>query len=402
MDVLLIEDDVFQATLISTMLEANEGTHVSVALSGLDALKLISEPSFSADLVVCDLSMPEMDGVEMLFYLAQTLPNANYAILSAANDDILESASQTAHGYGIKNMAIYSKPLSVDAAEQMLALEVTPSTHTTSNRFENFEFTRGDFLNAMANDELELYYQPQVCSKTSKLIGAEALVRWNHPERGMLSPFFFLDKVMDLNLGGLLTEWVFIQAAQDTALMRQNNVNCSVSVNANASDVSERSFTNTLLALMTYYKLPPNAITVEVTESEFTPDAIAMLETLTRLRLAGFGVSIDDFGTGYSSLYQLTTAPFSELKIDRSFVEQILTSEKHLKSVKAMCLLCQELDIKTVIEGVETQEQQTALQEIGGDIFQGYYYSKPMNKFDFMHWARNNLNHSEYLERQIA
>lgn len=390
MDILLIEDDLFQATIISTMLESNEGIHVVVALSGEDALKMVGQPSFNADLVVCDLSMPGMDGVEMLFYLSQTLPDANYAILSAANEDILESASNTACAYGIKNLSVYSKPLSNEQAEQMLDLTQVQSVQTTRNQPNQFNFTRSDFLTALANKELELYYQPQVCAETDQLLGAEALVRWNHPERGLLSPFFFLDKVLDLDLGASLTEWVLQQVTQDTAQLRRCGINCTVSLNANASDVSQRSFTNSLLSLMDQHQLPTSAITVEVTESEFTPDATAMLETLTRLRLAGFGVSIDDFGTGYSALYQLVTAPFSELKIDRSFVQQILTSEKHLKSVRAICRLCEELEITTVVEGVETEEQRDALRAIGGDIFQGYYFGKPMSKYDFIDWAHTN------------
>lgn len=391
MNVLLIEDDVFQATIISTMLESKEGIHVAVALSGEDALQMVSQSSFNADLVVCDLSMPGMDGIEMLFYLSQTLPNASYAILSAANEDVLESASNTAFAYGIKNLSVYSKPLSNEQAEQMLDFTPVQCVQATSNKPKQFDFTHSDFLAAIANKELELHYQPQVCAETSQLLGAEALVRWNHPEQGLLSPYFFLDKILEFNLGATLTEWVLQQVTKDTAQLRRYNIGCTISVNANASDVSQRSFTNKLLALMDNYKLPTSAITVEVTESEFTPDATAMLETLTRLRLSGFGVSIDDFGTGYSTLYQLATAPFSELKIDRSFVQQILTSDKHLKSVRAMCRLCEELEIKTVIEGVETEEQREALRDIGGDIFQGYYFGKPMSKSDFIEWANTNF-----------
>lgn len=402
MNVLLIEDDTFQATLIGSMLKTHPDAVVTTAHSGLEALHIVTCSEKKPDLVVCDLSMPEMDGLEMLYHFSKIIPNASYAILSAAEDDVLQSAYHTANAYGINNMEIYSKPLTVDQAKTMLSVKSMPCSHKTGSSDVKPSFSKEDILHAITNNEFELHYQPQVASQTSELIGAEALIRWNHPSKGLLSPYFFLEDAMNMGLGNVITQWVIKQAIADIVLFRQHGIYKTVSVNVNASDVSERSFTNVLLSMMVTNRLPAECINIEVTETEFTPDANSMLETLTRLRLAGFGVSIDDFGTGYSSLYQLTMAPFTELKIDRSFVEQIQTSNKHFKSVKAIATLCKELGVKTVVEGVETQEQQAVLQQLGTDYFQGYFFSKPLHKIDYIQWAEDQSELINQQQKQSA
>lgn len=389
MNVLLIEDDIFQAKMISNTLEQQSNAKVSITHSGEEALKLIAKTEFTPELVVCDLSMPGIDGIEVLYHFAQINPNTCFAILSAANDDILQSALNTAHAYGMNNLATFSKPLSSDEANKMLAMQAQSTKTISKPSTDTVKFTKNAFLYAFEHNQFELYYQPQVNVKDKRLSGAEALVRWNHPELGVLTPYHFLSELLSYGLGAELTEWLLENASADICYFKKQGINTSVSVNVNASDISNRGFTNELFELVDKYSISPSSLIIEVTEHEFSSDAAAMLETLTRLRLAGFEVSIDDFGTGYSSFYQLTTAPFNELKIDRSFVQQLLVSEKHYKSIKAICSLCNELGIKTVIEGVESDEEYSVLQNIGADKIQGYYFSKPMSKFNFVDWSKD-------------
>lgn len=246
MDVLLIEDDIFQAMVIGTVLEANEGTRVAIAHSGAEALMQVDHLDYHPDLVVCDLCMPEMDGIELLYRLSKSLPDTSYAILSAANDDVIESALRTANGYGINNMAAYSKPLSAVEAQDMIRSLNNKQQHSSPS-YQPLVFNRDTLFNAISEGQFEVFYQPQVSCQSNAIWGAEALIRWNHPTLGVLTPFQFLDLVEEYELMSELTKFVIEQALADAAHFQSTVPGCNVSINVTANDVSRRSFASDLI-----------------------------------------------------------------------------------------------------------------------------------------------------------
>jgi len=230
---------------------------------------------------------------------------------------------------------------------------------------------------AIENSELRLHYQPKVCLKTGRITGAEALVRWQHPEHGLWLPGRFIGAAEESGLIGPLGDWVAQEAiAQASRWHRQNLGPLKVSINAAKPQFEDGSLLPRLRQLLADFNLPPEWIVVELTESLLVEDADKAMQQMRELRSLGVGLSIDDFGTGYSSLSYLKRFPATELKIDRSFVMDLSAQLKDRAIAQTVVTLGQSLDMDVVAEGVETVEQLRILQNMGCDTFQGFLFSK--------------------------
>ena len=232
-----------------------------------------------------------------------------------------------------------------------------------------------DLRKALANGEFELHYQPIIRLKTGKVSGFEALVRWNHPERGQLPPGQFISLAEETGLILPLGEWVLRTACADAAKWPQA---ISVSVNLSAMQFKGRNLVQLALSALASSGLVPGRLDLEITESVLLQDEANTLATLHQLRGLGIRISMDDFGTGYSSLAYLRNFPFDRIKIDRTFVRDMLTRADCRAIVNAVVGLARSLNITTIIEGIETSEQFEAARADGCDEGQGYLFSKPM------------------------
>ncbi|MFT3858308.1 MAG: EAL domain-containing protein [Aquabacterium sp.] len=230
---------------------------------------------------------------------------------------------------------------------------------------------------ALEHDELRLHYQPKVCLKTGRIVGAEALVRWQHPEHGLLLPGRFIGIAEETGLIGPLGEWVTKQAVrQATDWYRQGMNGLAISINASRPQFEEGTLCPLLYELLQDTQLPPEWIIVELTESLLVDDAHKAMQHMQQIRSLGVGLSIDDFGTGYSSLSYLKRFPASELKIDRSFIIDLPVHVTDRAIVETVVTLGHSLGMKVVAEGIETEEQRAILQRMGCDVFQGFLFSK--------------------------
>jgi diguanylate cyclase (GGDEF)-like protein len=231
-----------------------------------------------------------------------------------------------------------------------------------------------DLQSAITRNELELYYQPLISLTTNKIIGFEALLRWHHPVRGLVSPMDFIPVAEETGMIVAIGEW-----ALHTACFEAENWPTDITVAVNLSPVQFKKgdLVGTVQAALAASGLRPDRLELEITESVFMRDTVDTLTALHQLRAMGIGVALDDFGTGYSSLSYLRSFPFSKIKIDQSFVRDLMTNKESMSIVRAVAGLGKSLGIKTIAEGVETLEQLDRLRNKGCDEVQGYFFSPP-------------------------
>ena len=241
-------------------------------------------------------------------------------------------------------------------------------------RIQQRQMLERDLRDAFAHEEFELYYQPLINVIAGRVTGFEALLRWHHPIRGLVSPSEFIPVAEDTGMIVAIGEWVLRTACFEAANWPPD---ISVSVNLSPVQFKKGNLVAVVQAALEASGLRPDRLQLEITESVFLRDTPDTLAALHRLRAMGIGVALDDFGTGYSSLSYLRSFPFSKIKIDKSFVRDLTTNKESLSIVRAVNGLGRSLGIKTIAEGVETQEQLNSLRENGCSEVQGFFFSLP-------------------------
>jgi diguanylate cyclase (GGDEF)-like protein len=245
-----------------------------------------------------------------------------------------------------------------------------------------------DIRHALNSDQIVVYYQPIVDLDDLTVTGAEGLVRWEHPERGLIPPNAFVQTVEQTGLIGPLTRHVLERAIAECAGWRKAGRPLSVAVNLSVRNLLDRDLPREIDRLLSTYSLPPEALQLEITESMIMSDPERAMATVTRLSDLGVRLSVDDFGTGYSSLANLRRLPIDELKIDRSFVSPMLADESDLIIVRSTINLGHDLGLKIIAEGVEDRDTLDHLALLGCDLAQGYHLSRPLPGDGFERWLR--------------
>jgi diguanylate cyclase (GGDEF)-like protein/PAS domain S-box-containing protein len=246
-----------------------------------------------------------------------------------------------------------------------------------------------ELRHAIDHNELELYLQPKVAFDTCQVCNLEGLIRWNHPERGLISPYEFIPLAEQIGLIKPLTQWVIGTAMQLIHTWGKSGFIMPISINLSARNLHEDDLVERIHDMKMKWNIGVGLFELEVTESSIMDDAQQAMEVLQRIREEGIDLSIDDFGTGYSSLSYLQRLPMQFLKIDQSFVGAMLSSKESLMIVKSTIDLAHDLGKKVVAEGVETREHWDKLNELGCDIAQGYFIAKPMPVNAFLNWIKD-------------
>jgi diguanylate cyclase (GGDEF)-like protein len=236
----------------------------------------------------------------------------------------------------------------------------------------------GELRRALEEDELELHYQPQARLDTGAVVGVEALVRWRHPQRGLIYPDEFVPLAEQSGLMRLLTQWVVDAALMQAAQWRRRRLPVHIAVNVSVRDLHDVAFADYVQGRLDHYDVPARSLQLEITEGVLMSDPTRAAATLRSLAVLGLELSLDDFGTGYSSLVHLKRLPVREIKIDRSFVQRMDVNEEDAAIVRSIIDLGGALGLRVVAEGVETVDAWNALAELGCDLAQGYYLGKPM------------------------
>jgi diguanylate cyclase (GGDEF)-like protein len=236
----------------------------------------------------------------------------------------------------------------------------------------------GELQRAVDNDEFRLYFQPKIEIATARVAGVEVLLRWQHPTRGLLAPVEFIPFAEQTGFIRRITRWTLDRSVAQGALWHRAGKSLCLAVNISADDIGDTRFDSRVAASLSRHQLPPALLTLELTESGFIDDPTQALKMLDAIAALGVSLSIDDFGTGYSSLSQLTRMPVHEMKIDRSFIQELASKPDFATVVRAAIDMGHGLGLKVVAEGIETESAAARLRELGCDIAQGHLYAKPM------------------------
>jgi EAL domain-containing protein (putative c-di-GMP-specific phosphodiesterase class I) len=243
---------------------------------------------------------------------------------------------------------------------------------------------------ALANHQFKLYYQPQ-SGEDGQVIGAEALIRWQHPTEGQITPNEFIPLAEEIGLIRPMGHWVLGTACAQLVKwsQRPETAELSLSINVSAQEFKQDDYVAQVLSVLDRSGAKPSLLKLELTESMLVNDVDDIISKMTALRAAGVRISLDDFGTGYSSLTYLKKLPLDQLKVDQSFVHEMLSSPQDEAIVRTVVSLAQHMDLDVIAEGVETEEQRQFLCSIGCVAMQGYLLSRPLNIHDFNHFMRN-------------
>jgi predicted signal transduction protein with EAL and GGDEF domain len=255
----------------------------------------------------------------------------------------------------------------------------------------------GDLRRALDRGELELHYQPKVYLTDRRVAGMEALVRWQHPERGVIAPADFIPQVQQSYLMREVTAFVIDGALTQAALWRQAGIGVQISLNVSGRDLLDSGLADLVAEGLARHHLPPDSLLLEIDERVLTSEPAHAVATAEALAEVGVALSLDDFGTGYSSLVRLKRLPVSEVKIDSSFVGRLLESPDDEVVVKSIVDLAAALGIRSVAEGVESAEVATALLAMGCVAAQGWHFCKPLNAASATSWLAEHGEHGEPL-----
>lgn len=294
----------------------------------------------------------------------------------------------------IKELQITSD-FAMFSAKQSGKKGIQPYDRDIANRYENRIAIEKDLAVAIENGDLELYYQPQFNLKLNKANAVEALIRWNHPTRGMVSPDEFISIAEEVGLMPVIGQWVLNEACKQAAIWNScEATDIRVAVNVSVHQITQKEFVQQVIDTIERHGISADRFELEITESVVIADIDWIAESLSTLKDYGVRIALDDFGTGYSSLSQLQKLPLDTLKIDRSFINTLDDGSKTMKSVTAtIASIAQIFDLETVAEGIETYGQLMEVNKLGIDVAQGYYYSKPVPKDDVLE-AIANINAS--------
>ena len=328
-------------------------------------------------IIIVDLQMPKVDGVEILRFLAKKKSKASILLISGMDLKTLSTAEYLGRSIGLNMCGVLQKPIVLETLRRALRTTLKEQQHVSVEGLRQ----------AIRNGELEVHYQPVASRNTAggwTIDGAEALVRWRHPEYGLIMPGRFIEIAEASGLIMSLTDYVLRESIEQHRLWRMAGLECTVSVNLSPLLLANRDFPDYLDKLFAGYGADNSDFVLELTEGEATQDIELTMDVLTRLRLKGIGLSIDDFGTGYSSLKQLFLLPFNELKLDLSFVSRMHDNAEAEKMVKIMIYLAHELGMTSCAEGVESMATLRLLESFGCDKIQGYLISKAVPGEDFL------------------
>ena len=413
-NLLILDDDPLTGQTI-TNIATLAGVNARYTDDPLEFFRLIKE--WQPDFIALDLVMPRMDGVQVMVELARLRCPADIIISSGVGGRVLDAAARSANEHGLKIAGVLPKPFSPARLRELLNRQPAgsaPAIHSAAPSYGAELIPSHELADAISHNEISVVYQPKINCRTGLLAGFEVLARWQHPVHGNITPDRFIPLAEQSGLINALTEIVMLQALRWYAALpdrlgdepgfdylRRRLRDITMSVNISAVSLSHLDLFERLDDYCQSMGIKPERIIFELTETCAMDDPVSSLDILTRLRMKGFHLSIDDFGTGYSSMLQLARLPFSEIKIDKSFVMTADESKESRTVIKTIIDLGHGLGLYTSAEGIESNETLEYLRSIGCDLAQGYAIARPMTGDAVLTWLREGRNDDEEHRLQV-
>ncbi|MDX9668008.1 EAL domain-containing response regulator [Pseudomonas sp. P5_152] len=390
--ILVLEDEPFQRLVTVTALEKLLPGPILQAADGNEAVAVLANCS-AVDIVLCDLKMAGMDGLGFLRQASSSGKVRSVVLCSELEPVLRQATVAMIHCLGLNFLGDLGKPFNLEGFSHLVKRYREGSNAPPKSLSAAELPTLSDVQRGLDNGEFEAYYQPKMMLQGELLVGAEVLARWAHPQWGVLAPAHFLPVLEQHNLIDRMFWQLFEQGLVLYQQMAVQGRAIGLAFNLHPAQLACTALIERIPELLKRASVPPASVTFEIIESDLMSAPASSLENLVRLRMLGCGLAMDDFGAGYSSLSRLSDLPFSQIKLDRTFVHKMQSQPKCAAIISCAVALARALDISLVIEGAETVEQQARLIELGGTIAQGYLFARPMPANHFVAFC---------LERQIG
>lgn len=379
--VLVVEDQAFQREYLLQLLRDCGALFLESAADGVEAVRLLQQQSF--DLVLSDLLMPELDGVQLIQYLATMERPPHLALLSSGEPRLLSGAREAAQAMGLTVLATITKPALAKSIGRLLESLEIQRGDTPPSSIRASGFTQSQLHHALQHGELQTWFQPKKSLYDGRIVAAEALIRWLHPEMGLLLPASFIGDIVRHDLEEALLWTTLDHTLLAQVAWRSQGHQVQVSVNLPPRLLEDPSLPDRLADFVELREGDPAALCFELTEQSVARTPGSYHAGACRLRMKGFSLALDDFGQGYSSLHYLVSTPFTELKIDQSLVRGSTADEALAVALANTVALGRKLGLEVVAEGVESNEEMELLRRLQCDRIQGFLVSQAVSTHDF-------------------
>lgn len=382
--IMTVDDDEFMRRLISRLLTKLGYVMIKEVDGGRRAVNLLRALKTPPDVLILDLKMPDMDGIEVVRHLVELKFPGQLILLSGEEERLLRTAQNLVHAHNIPVLGYLTKP--VDDRELGLLMDKLLNQAPARLARNSQSVTAEELREAIARNNLFNEYQPVVSLVDGELASLEVLVRWQHPKHGRVMPDQFIYLAEEHGLIDDLTRWVIGEALQQSMRWQETGIHCVLSVNLSMENLEQLNFTDWLQSALDHADLKPWNLILEITETRPMRRPEIVLDNLTRLRLKGFKLAIDDFGTGHASLAQVRDIPFDQFKLDRSFVHGV-GQERRIRIMFESALgLAKELGLEITAEGVEDESDWQFLRQHDCHKAQGYFIARPLPADQVSSW----------------
>jgi EAL domain-containing protein (putative c-di-GMP-specific phosphodiesterase class I)/AmiR/NasT family two-component response regulator len=372
---LVVEDHEFQRKMLVHLLRFMGAKAVHTAEDGRTALQVIRDPDRTVDIVISDLSMPGMDGMEFIRHLSEMGDRVSIILASALDRDLLASIGNMANAYKVKLLGVIGKPPT--AAKLTPLIELHRQRRGDADKGDAV-YPLADIADAWTHNEFEPWFEPQIDLETRQVRGVHAAPRWRHPIKGLLDPDSFMPSLQARGLNDDFV-WLMLQkCAAQCQLWRSKELDLVVSLNLPFQSVTDVKLAARVAQIVANEGLEPRFMVLGFAETSINTDAAKALENLARLRVEGFGLAVDDFGSGPMAVEQLSLVAFTELKIHRSFVSDADNDESVRAGLAVGLETAQKLKLRTVADGIRSKDEWKLLHEWGCHLGQGPFISPPL------------------------
>ena len=384
--IIVIDDDSIVIAVVTQLLKIMGHNNVRSAADGKEAVAALATDSF--DLVISDLNMPGMDGIEFMRHLSGMEACPSVILMSSVDKKIMAAADRLAKEHQLPLLGTIAKPVKRDELEQLIGGLKIKSKSANQGPYESLPVE--EVKDGIAAGRILVHVQPKVTMAEKRVVGAEALARWKNDDGSILGPAAFVPVAEKHGLMVELTDAVIDSTFASMNNWLAINSNLITSINVSIDNLSDVEFADKLVAKGGAAGVPLDRLMLEITETKIMANLKEPLDILARLGMQGIGLAIDDFGTGAAGFASLQSLPFTELKIDRAFVHGASNDAEKRTILQSIFSVAERLEIGTVAEGVEDQKDWDLLASMNCDAVQGFIIAKPMPPDEFSTWLETH------------